>query len=28
MDEWKIVETEEHLDGEPPFTYLTLEKCN
>ena len=26
MDEWKIVETEEHLDGEPPFTYLTLEK--
>jgi len=24
MDEWEIAETEEHLDGEPPFTYLTL----
>ncbi len=26
MDEWETIETEEHLDGEPPFTYITLRK--
>lgn len=26
MEEWKITETDEHLDGEPPFTYITLRR--
>ena len=26
MDEWETIETEEHLDGEPPFTYITLRR--
>ena len=26
MDEWEPIETEEHLDGEPPFTYITLRR--
>ena len=26
MDEWKKIDTEEHLDGEPPFTYITLKR--
>ena len=26
MEEWKVVETEEHLDGEPPFTYMTMKR--
>ncbi len=24
MGKWETIETEEHLDGEPPFTYITL----
>ena len=27
MDEWETIDTEEHLDGEPPFTYITLIKA-
>lgn len=26
MDEWETIETEEHIDGEPPFTYITLRR--
>ena len=26
MDEWETIDTEEHLDGEPPFTYITLRR--
>ena len=26
MDEWETIDSEEHLDGEPPFTYITLRK--
>ena len=26
MNEWETIETEEHLDGEPPFTYITLRR--
>lgn len=26
MDEWKVIDTEEHLDSEPPFSYITLIK--
>ncbi len=26
MDEWETIETEEHLNGEPPFTYITLRR--
>lgn len=26
MDEWETIDSEEHLDGEPPFTYITLRR--
>ncbi len=26
MDEWESIDSEEHLDGEPPFTYITLRR--
>lgn len=26
MEDWNITETDEHLDGEPPFSYITLER--